>query len=238
MGAQYVGSELEIFASARRWRSYWADMVRPHLGVDILEVGAGIGSVTQVLSRPENRWTALEPDQAMVRGLNKQRLPSNTVAVAGTIGNLGENASFDTILYIDVLEHIEDDEKEIQTAAEMLRPGGKFIILAPAHYFLFSPFDTEVGHFRRYSLGGLGALRPIGFSKEVSRYLDSLGVLASMANKLLLRQARPSVRQVRFWDRYVIPLSRFLDPLFFFRIGKSALVVWVKPASRTEAARK
>lgn len=228
MHAKYVGSELEIFASASHWRSYWAKMVEPHLGQNVLEVGAGIGSVTKVLSSPANFWTALEPDPEMVHDLSEQSLPPETAVVCGTIDDLGESASFDSVLYIDVLEHIEDDKKEIVRAAELLRPGGKLIVLAPAHHFLFSPFDSEVGHFRRYSLRALEGLRPAGFRAGSSRYLDSLGVLASVANKVFLRQARPTVRQIRFWDRYVIPVSRFVDPLLFYRVGKSALVVWVK----------
>lgn len=228
MHTKYVGSELEIFASATHWREYWAKMVRLHLGQNVLEVGAGIGSVTKVLSSPENFWTALEPDQEMVRDVIEQTLPPETAVVCGTIDDLGESASFDSVLYIDVLEHIEDDKKEIGKAAELLQPGGRLIVLAPAHHFLFSPFDREVGHFRRYSLGALEALRPAGFRVGSSRYLDSLGVLASVANKFFLRQERPTVRQIRFWDKYVVPVSRFLDPLLFYRVGKSALVVWVK----------
>ncbi len=235
MQVRYVGSELEVFAAAIRWRSYWAEIVKPHLGSDVLEVGAGIGSVTRVLSNLENSWTALEPDSEMVRDLEKEKFPSKTEAICGTIDDLDDSATFDTVLYIDVLEHIEDDEKEIGKAAVRLRPGGRIIVLAPAHNFLFSPFDTEVGRFRRYSVKSLEALRPAGFSQEIAIYLDSLGVLASVANKLLLRQEAPTLRQILFWDRYLIPISRVLDPLLLHRIGKTFLAVWVKPYGRAGA---
>lgn len=234
MQGRYIGSELEIFAGAVQWRSYWAGIVRPHLGTDVLEVGAGIGSVTRILSNSDNSWTALEPDSEMVRNLQKQELPSKSEAICGTIDDLTEGATFDTVLYIDVLEHIEDDEKEIGKAAGRLRAGGRIILLAPAHNFLFSPFDAEVGHFRRYSLKSLDALRPAGFSKEVAIYLDSLGVLASVANKLLLRQGRPTARQIRFWDRYLVPISRMFDPLLSHRVGKTVIAIWVKPAGGIE----
>jgi len=227
--SRYVGSELEIFASATRWRSYWAEMVRPRLGTRILEVGAGIGSVTGVFSNSDNFWTALEPDPEMVRKVKNQMLPPRTRVICGTLDNLDESAAFDTVLYIDVLEHIDDDQNEIEKAAALLLPGGRIIVLAPAHNFLFSPFDTEVGHFRRYTRKSLGALRPAKFSEEISIYLDTLGVMASVANKLLLRQERPTESQVLFWDRYLIPISRIIDSLLHYRVGKSVLVVWVKP---------
>ena len=134
-----------------------------------------------------------------------------------------------------MLRHIEDDEKEIEKAAARVSPGGKIIVLAPAHNFLFSPFDTEVGHFRRYNLKSLQALCPPGFSKELSIYLDSLGVLASVANKLLLRQEKPRKSQIRFWDRYLIPVPRVFDPLLSYGVGKSVLAVWVKPLAQKKA---
>lgn len=228
MQAKYVGSELELFASATKWRSYWAAIVRPHLGEHVLEVGAGIGSVTRILSDPERSWTALEPDQEMARDLRKQMASPNLRVINGVLQDLPKKALFDTVVYIDVLEHIEDDQSEIVKASGLLRPEGKLIILAPAHNFLFSPFDRHVGHFRRYSLSTLDSLRPAGFVKTDAVYLDSLGALLSGANRLLLRQQTPSRNQILFWDRFIVPLSQIVDPLFLNFLGKSALVVWTK----------
>jgi hypothetical protein len=109
-----------------------------------------------------------------------------------------------------------------------LRPGGHLIVLAPAHGWLFSRFDRSIGHFRRYSARQLGELTPAGLGLVRSHYLDSVGLLASAANRLALRQSLPTARQIRFWDRVLVPLSRVIDPITWHRVGKSVLCVWTR----------
>ncbi|MEZ5365893.1 MAG: hypothetical protein R2748_27060 [Bryobacterales bacterium] len=125
-----------------------------------------------------------------------------------------------------MLEHIEDDRAEVRRAAERVEPGGRLIVLGPAHQFLFSEFDQAIGHFRRYTTGMLEALTPPGLEVEKSFYLDSAGILASLGNRLLLRSSMPTPAQIRVWDRYLTPVSRVLDPLLLRRLGKTAITIW------------
>jgi SAM-dependent methyltransferase len=147
----------------------------------------------------------------------------------GTLEILPATELFDTILYIDVLEHIEDDAAELKRAAAHLRRGGRLVILSPAHQWLFSKFDASIGHHRRYTRGTLLAIAPPDLRLERAVYLDAFGLFLSLANRLLLRQNLPTVNQIRFWDRFVVPVSRLMDPVLFHRAGKSVLVVWQKP---------
>ena len=133
---------------------------------------------------------------------------------------------FNTILYIDVPEHIENDRAEVAKAAQLLSPEGRVIVLAPAHQFLYSPFDRSIGHFRRYSLAGLRKLTPPGCCVATAFLLDSVGFFASLANRLILRLAMPTKAQIITWDRAIVPLSRLFDPITGFRFGKSAIIVW------------
>ena len=142
------------------------------------------------------------------------------------MNSLPSRERFDTILYIDVLEHIERDREELEQATEFLNPDGHLIILAPAHQWLFSPFDTAVGHFRRYSRRSLLRLGPSGMRVVQTRYLDSVGLLASLANRLLLRNALPTAGQIRVWDSYMVPCSQFFDPMIRYKFGKAVIVVW------------
>jgi Methyltransferase domain len=110
----YVGSELELFANAIHWKRYFADQMRPFMGSRVLEVGAGIGGTTRVLCRGgEARWLCVEPDAALaqqVRALvDRGVLPRCCETRVGTLADLRDEAAFDTILYVDTLEHIEDD---------------------------------------------------------------------------------------------------------------------------------
>src|SRR5579864_1002826 len=193
---EYAGSELALFEKAVHWKRYWRARIAPLVHGDVLETGAGIGANTRLLADlPYRSWTCLEPDAALAAQIE---LPTGLHRkITGTIADLTE--SFDTIIYIDVLEHIEDD------AAAM-------------------------GHFRRYSRASLRNAAPAGLRESKIIYLDAAGLLASAANRLLLRQAMPTERQILAWDRLMIPISRAIDPLFGHRLGKSVLGVWQREA--------
>jgi SAM-dependent methyltransferase len=224
----YPGSELKLFEKARNWKSYWRALIRDFVRGDVLEVGAGIGANTLTLADLDyGNWTCLEPDAALARQV---RLPpgGRHRAVIGTIDDLPAEARFDTILYLDVLEHIADDRGEMSRAAARLNPGGHLIVLAPAHPFLFTPFDAAIGHFRRYTRASLLEAAPPTVSLEKLVYLDAFGMLASAANRLLLRRDMPTERQILTWDRLLVPISRKIDPLLAGRAGKSVLGIWEK----------
>jgi len=228
MAFRYIGTELELFSLAKNWRKYWSSKIEPHLGLEVLEVGAGIGSATKKLSTGSNIWTALEPDITMSEQLQFQDLPSNTKIVCGTIESLPADSKFDTVLYLDVLEHIEDDAKELAKASTLIRSGGTLIVLAPAHNFLMSAFDYQVGHFRRYSKRQLNSMMPSGMQPVSALYMDSLGFFASLSNRYLLKQDQPRKSQIEFWDNILIPISRILDIVCRYSVGKSVLAIWRK----------
>ncbi len=235
----YIGSELELFRHADNWKAYYGSILQPFLGMDVLEVGAGIGGTTAALCQDyaHASWTCLEPDgnfcsdiESLIDG---KKLPAFCEVRVGTLAVLPHSQRYDTILYIDVLEHIEQDLAELENAARRLKPGGHLVVLAPAHQFLFSPFDQAVGHYRRYSRASLQALTPAGQGLNITmnRYLDACGVCLSLANKFVLKKENPSKENIRLWDSYVVPLSRVIDPLLRYRLGKSVLTVWQKQNS-------
>jgi 2-polyprenyl-3-methyl-5-hydroxy-6-metoxy-1,4-benzoquinol methylase len=135
---------------------------------------------------------------------------------------------FDCILYIDVLEHIENDRQELIEAKKRLKPGGRLIILAPAHQKLMSPFDKAIGHFRRYSRRSLQDIIPGGMAQVRTLYADSLGLLASIVNRWILRQTMPRKEQIRFWDDRLIPGSRVTDKILLHLAGRSIIGIWEK----------
>lgn len=227
----YVGAELNLFAEAARWKAYFGYLLRPYLGRRVLEVGAGLGATTAALcSGTEQEWWCLEPDPALLAHiearLRTSTLPSCCRPVLGVVQDLPVSARFDTILYIDVLEHIENDRAELEQAATHLLPGGHLIVLAPAYPVLYSPFDRAIGHYRRYTRAALRALTPPQTTLIWLRHLDSLGFFLSWANRFLLRQSLPTRRQILFWDRFLIPLTRLTDWLCGGTFGRSVLAIW------------
>jgi SAM-dependent methyltransferase len=233
MSYHYVGAELEIFAAASNWKTYVAHSIGRFVSGRVLEVGAGIGANTGFLNNDRVcEWTCLEPDIDLA-GRIKERLthddlPQSSRVVNGTIASFDDAARFDTILYIDVLEHIADDRDELARAARLLSPEGLLVVLAPAHQFLFSPFDTAIGHYRRYNRTMLRALTPAGCCVETTMLLDSAGLFASLANRVLLSEPFPSNRQIAIWDRLLVPISRVLDRATAYRFGKTVIAVWRK----------
>jgi SAM-dependent methyltransferase len=199
-------------------------------------VGAGTGSNTEFLSTGSaGRWVCLEPDPRLLDQL-RQKLEAearrNYETVCGTLRAIDSAWQFDTIIYVDVLEHIEDDRGELRLAAAHLRPGGRVIVLSPAHQWLFTPFDAAIGHFRRYNRDMLRSISPPELRVEKLMYLDSVGMLASAANRLLLRQSMPTEAQLQFWDSRIIPVSRVFDVILRNSLGKSIVGVWRKPNER------
>ena len=226
----YIGSELQLFAKAANWKAYYGGKVKKYLAGDVLEVGSGIGATTQALcDGSARRWVCLEPDPEMSQetasGIAAGRLPRCCEARAGTVRDLGAGELFDAILYIDVLEHIEDDAGELAAASDHLKTPGRLVVLSPAHQWLYTPFDREIGHHRRYNKKSLLAAAPPGLRRVELRYLDSVGLLASLGNRLLLRSSMPTEQQIRLWDRLMVPASRIVDPALNFTLGKSILGV-------------
>jgi SAM-dependent methyltransferase len=230
-GYAYPGGELELFEKARGWKRYWCKRIEPFVHGAVLEVGAGMGANTQALAGlAYRRWVALEPDRALAERIVPPEGGRHSVVV-GTVESLPASERFDTVLYLDVLEHIREDRAELDRAGAHLTPGGVLVVLAPALPFLFTPFDRRIGHFRRYTKRSLRSIVPPGFSEREMTYLDSVGLLASLGNRLLLRAALPTETQILFWDRWLVPCSVRLDQLLFGAVGKSVLAVWAAGAS-------
>jgi SAM-dependent methyltransferase len=228
----YSGSELPVFADARNWRQYWQSQVVSFVRGHVLEVGAGIGSTTfSLYTRDVLRWVALEPDGKLLADLQRG-IPDDAVSQyefrKGTLDDIDPSEQFDTILYIDVLEHIMDDRAELLHASSHLDKNGHLIILAPAHQFLYSKFDNAIGHYRRYTKKAILDITPKCFNIIKCGYYDSIGMTLSIANKFILYASNPTRAQIQFWDTCIIPISKVIDRLFNFRIGKSLIAIFKK----------
>ena len=231
---KYPGDELIWFLIAKNWKRYFARQIKPYIKGMVLEVGAGIGSNTRYLNDgTAPAWLMLEPDKNMAGVLERdvldKRYPSNCRIKKGTIDDV--ELKFDTIIYIDVLEHIEADAQELQKASSVLNPEGHIIVLAPAFQHLFNPFDKAIGHYRRYNRKTLKSIQPHELKCISSRYYDSMGYFASLANKVFLKQKNPSQHQVQFWDKWMVPASRVTDKIFFHCFGKSIIAIWKKKSN-------
>jgi SAM-dependent methyltransferase len=148
--------------------------------------------------------------------------------VQGSLADVPAAAGpFDAIVYVDVLEHIRNDRDEVRRAAARLGPGGLLILGGPAHAWLYSRFDAAIGHWRRYNRRSVEALvEASGLLRlEQFRYFDSVGMMLSLGNRYLIRRDIPSQGQIRFWNNVILPVSRSLDPVLGYRVGKSFVAI-------------
>src|SRR5262249_47990383 len=137
----YIGGELELFEGATNWKRYLASQMKPFLGASVAEVGAGIGANTPFLCSYAAEWLCIEPDPLLAEHIERRRasgyLCPQCRIVNAKLADLPLQAAFDTILYIDVIEHIEDDRVEVAEAAARLGSRGYLVVLSPAHQWLF-----------------------------------------------------------------------------------------------------
>lgn len=226
----YIGDELSLFQHAKNWKAYYSSYFKKYLHGRILEVGAGLGGTTLSLcDGTQKEWLCLEPDPKLSINIetliSENKLPSCCKSKTGFLSDIPVTEKFNAILYIDVIEHIEDDYAELNKASQYLEKDGVILIIVPAHQFLYSPFDKAIGHYRRYSVKRTKQAVPSDLKILKAIYLDSVGLAASMANKLFLKQSYPTLKQVLFWDRTMVPVSKLADQLLFHSVGKSVLLI-------------
>ena len=231
---RYAGNELEVFQSAVFWKHYVKSYCDKCIRGDVLEVGAGLGSYTNLLDKTHVRsWLAVEPDIDLYTRLECNCIQAgeqNVNLIHGTIRDVPKDKQFDSIVYIDVLEHIEDDQGELAKASEHLKNGGRLIILVPAHQRLYSGFDKSIGHYRRYNLKVLSSRIPEDLKIQEAKYLDSLGFLLAVINRLFKLTTTPSKSMVEAYDRVLARYSPITDWILGYKVGKSLFVCAEKRA--------
>ncbi len=234
--SDYIGQELDVFKEAVNWKTYWLKHVKSYINGKVLEVGAGLGVNTKMIIEEcsdINSLTAIEPDNKLASQILDYVGPvHNNLTIKNCYtSDLDPAEKFDTIMYIDVIEHIEDDKGEIARAEALLKDNGHLIVLVPAHNYVFSPFDKAIGHFRRYDKKMLRKVASGNMNLRRIFYLDSLGLLASLVNKYFLKQSYPTKQQVLKWDRLIVPLSKVSDKIILHSNGKSLIGIWQKSSN-------
>ena len=129
------------------------------------------------------------------------------------------------------MEHIEDSRREVGRTLEKLAINGHLIVLAPAFQWLYTPFDKRIGHFRRYNKDIMRNEIDGRLKEEKLFYLDSIGLCASIANKLFLHKSLPTLKDIELWDKKMVPISRLFDPLIGYSFGKSLIGVYKKTSA-------
>jgi SAM-dependent methyltransferase len=223
----YSGTELDALSRAVNYHRWIVEQFRPYLGETVAEVGAGIGSVSRLLLEgPVKRLFAFEPSANMFPYLADELCNEPRAAAINDLFSPGHTQDgVDSVVYINVLEHIEDDLAELKNAHAALRPRGHLMVFVPALAWLYSDFDRHVGHFRRYTKRRLRELaETAGFEVAVARYFDMVGILPWYVSFVLLK-SRPNAGSVTLYDKIVVPPMRLVERLVSPPLGKNVLLI-------------
>jgi len=219
--------QLEILRRMDRAGNYnrWLfTRAESHLGRRVLDVGAGIGTFTDLAAADGREVVAAEPDAPFAARLRERFANRPNVEVReAEAATLDVEQAFDSVICFNVLEHIADDEGALRSFREVLVPGGKLLLLVPAHPSLFGAVDEVVEHQRRYRRQELSALLvSCGFAIDDARYVNPVAALGWFVSSRILRRRLLPERSLLLYDR-LVPLLRSLDriPLPF------GLSVWV-----------
>jgi 2-polyprenyl-3-methyl-5-hydroxy-6-metoxy-1,4-benzoquinol methylase len=233
MAAGLVNAEADHTANidvaednAPNYLEWIAARCRPHLGQRVLEVGAGTGSITarfadgrQVLAVERDDWCIKELERRFAGS------PNVTVRRADLSALADEGLRFDSVVMLNVLEHIEDDVAALESLRRLLAPGGRIVLYVPALNGLYGAFDRKVGHYRRYAPWRMRQVfAAAGLEQVDMRYMNILSVPAwwifSRGNL-----ERSSAGRLSLWDRTGIPLGRRMESLIRVPFGLNLFCV-------------
>jgi len=225
-----LAEALDTLEEADNYADWIVDLFAEHLHGDILEVGAGHGTLAARLAR-YGRLTACEPSPRAAALLRQRFADDPSVEVVESDAeSLTHQRHFDAIVMVNVLEHIPDDVGALAHLREGLRPGGKLIVLSPAFEALYSDFDRRVGHHRRYRAGQLRSrLVRAGLSPLDVRYVNAPGALAWLLYARMLRRTPTTSGATRLYDRVVVPVLRRVEDGRRPPFGQSVVAVAQRP---------
>jgi SAM-dependent methyltransferase len=231
---EYAGKDLEAMDFAVAYHTWILDLIKPYLGKNIVEVGAGTGSFSSLLlkTRPDS-LTLVEPSAMFEKLLAKFGSTDGQTKIRlfhDLFSNVAENirmdGSPDSILYINVLEHIDDDVGELRIVYDALGKSRRVILFVPALPLLFSRFDRQIGHFRRYRRSALKEkCEAAGFKILMLRWFDLPGVLPWLVKFRMLRSMEVEPGAVQLYDRLAVPFIRPIENLIPPPFGKNLLLI-------------
>ncbi|HYG75590.1 MAG TPA: bifunctional glycosyltransferase/class I SAM-dependent methyltransferase [Planctomycetota bacterium] len=226
----------EILASiskATRFNRWMADTaVRPFMGHRVLEIGAGIGNMTLQLL-PRERYIASEMDPLHLEVLDSLKQRNTSLEAVSIDAEKAEQfapyaGQVDTVVCLNVLEHIPDSAAALKNMYDVLEPGGRAIILVPQGPWLYCPLDKALEHVKRYTPQQLNeALKAAGFEVRKTFHFNRIGVFGWFLNGKILRRTRMAKYQLKMFDSLVW-LWRRIDWLLPWH-GLSIVTIAEKP---------
>jgi SAM-dependent methyltransferase len=228
MRFSYSGTELDALTEARNYYRAIVGHFADHLGPRVVEAGAGIGTVAEYLLDGTNlaELVLVEPAENNFPLLQARFATNPRVRVVhGYLQDLPA-ASADSVVAVNVLEHIEDDADFLRAAHRVLVPGGTLLLYVPALGPLYGTLDAAFDHRRRYTKRSLAPrLERAGFSTVRLCYANLPGVLTWFLAGKVLRRTTLTPRDVRLYDRWAVPVVTRIERRWEPPLGQSLIAI-------------
>ena len=228
----YDGWELNFFDNAKNYRDYQIDIIKKELKGTVAEIGPGNGSLCEKYNTYCDNVVLFEPSKNLFKNL-ETKFQSNEKIKINNSEFSSSNKKFDCFLLMDVIEHIENPQTLIKSLYDSLNENGKILINVPAFQHLYSKFDEDVGHFKRYTKSSfVKELLLIKPKKVKMFYYDFLGYFLSLVSQLLFLVSKKYKKnykkdfksKIKLWN-YLIPISKILDRCAINSLGKSLFII-------------
>lgn len=221
---------LSYLNEAGRFNQWVLSTFASDLGPNVLEVGCGTGNFTVLMAEQGHRVTGIDIDEDYVEMAGRRlfRFPDARVLRAD-VTSLELDETYDTVVMLDVLEHIRDDISLLVSLKRALCPGGRLILKVPAGQWLYGPMDEAIGHYRRYDKKSLAwTLEAAGFAPIRQHYFNIAGTLGWWLNGRLLKRTTPPGEQLRAFEM-LVPAFRLMEGMVPPPFGLS-LIASARPA--------
>lgn len=230
-----MARELVAMSFGRNYRGWILQIFKSFLGTRLVEVGAGTGAFSEMLlmERPKS-LTLLEPSTRMFSQLTERigqrergtEIKTYNARLSEVKQEITRPHRPDSIIYLNFLEHILDDAKELAHAHRTLCRRGRLFVFVPALGWLFGRLDTEVGHFRRYHRADLRTkCQRAGFAPLKCIYFDFAGIAPWWISYCLLKSSKMQPQMVKLYDEVVVPVSRAIESIVRPPIGKYLVLI-------------
>ncbi|HSW97485.1 MAG TPA: class I SAM-dependent methyltransferase [Candidatus Saccharimonadales bacterium] len=226
---KYQGlSTLEILEVAKNYNKWIAEQCLQHIKSPLLEVGSGTGNISKFFLSKKG-VTLSDIDAGLVKTLKKKfSQKSVSIQKIDISKKLTKRNKYQTIVAINVLEHIQDDKKAIKNMHALLQKGGKIILLVPAKKFAYTEFDRLLGHHRRYEKEKLKKLtEKSGFITEKIYYFNFVGLWSWILRSKMEKSHSLKPYQVAIFDK-IVPYLKVIEKVIPVPVGVSLILVGVK----------
>ncbi|GIE87270.1 class I SAM-dependent methyltransferase [Actinoplanes regularis] len=227
-GDQRIQSEvLEGLATAVNHRRWFVELALPYLGDNPIEIGSGLGDYAVEWAEHLPRFTATEADPDRLVLLKERMADHPNIDVRQMLLPAQDAAGeYSAAVSYNVLEHIEDHVGALRSMSELVRPGGRVIIIVPAFMFAMSQVDIATGHIRRYTKKTLGAaFAEAGLQMERLHYANALGLIGYYAATSIFKLAPKEGPMVKVYDSLVLPVTKAAERIVRPPFGQSVFAV-------------